>query len=320
MPSTTQARARTSAGASKDDADVLTIPDAEFDDRKSFDDLTAKRHVAAVYFYAVLDFLVQLAYETSKDFFERPHLYVDLGGDEIVSRIAKLRSRSGSDELIPSRGQRAEIYVPLVGINDGLALNGTGDFQRLADQLIDAATAYAERVYDTGEEMLRERVRIAHKSFVQFLAGLNGASLTWTSQHVLPNVTEKIAFPILRDKGIASVFGVSTGVKEEWPYQKDANAEKMVEEMSKQLPWADGSPHHLTRDCITNLHSIALTGSRAIAAVIDYDGSATKVKDLKQVITTAYAWGSELMGERSKGKAAWDSEPSERTNARSSRR
>jgi hypothetical protein len=299
MATTTQPRGRESRGASADREDVLTIPDAEFDNRKSFDDLTAEhRQVAAVYFYAVLDFLVQLAYETSKDFFERPHLYVDLGGDQIVATIAKLRSRSGSDELIPSRAQRAEIYSPLVGITDGLALNGTGDFQRLADQLINAATAFSERVYDTGEEMLRERVRIAHKSFAQFLAGLQGASLVWTSQQALPNVTEKIAFRILRDKGIASVFGVSTGVESEWPYRKDANAEKMVEEMSKQLPWVDGAPHHLNRERITNLHSIALTGSRAIAAVVDYDGSATKVKDLRQVITTVYAWGSELMSER----------------------
>jgi hypothetical protein len=300
MPASTQPRARETTRASADSTDVLTIPDAEFGDRKSFDDLTAaRRQVAAVYFCAVLDFLVQLAHKTSNDFFERPHLYVDLGGDQIVSTIAKFRSRAGSDELIPSLEQRAQIYLPLVGIRDGLALNGKGDFQRLADQLISASTAYAERVYDTGEEMLRERVRLAHKSFAQFLGGLEGASLIWTSQHVLPNVTEKIAFPILRNKGIASVFGVSTKVLQDWPYIKDANADKVVEEMSKQIAWMDGSPYPLSRERITNLHSIALTGSRAIAAVIDYDGSATKVKDLKHVITTAYAWGSELMGERS---------------------
>jgi hypothetical protein len=147
--------------------------------------------------------------------------------------------------------------------------------------------------------MLRERVRIAHRSFKEFLDGLQGDSLSWTSDDVLPNVTEKIAFPILRNQGIASVFGVSTGVKAKWPYVEDANADKVVEEMSKQLPWVDGSPRRLSRERISNLHSIALTGSRAIAAVVDYDGNAAKIKNLNLVITTAYAWGSELMSERS---------------------
>jgi hypothetical protein len=147
--------------------------------------------------------------------------------------------------------------------------------------------------------MLRERVRIAHRSFKEYLDGLQGASLSWTSEQVLPNVTEKIAFAILRNKGIASVFGVSTAIRAEWPYIEDANADKAVEEMSKQLAWADGSPLHLSRERISNLHSIAVTGSRAIAAVLDYDGNAAKVKDLDLVITTAYAWGSELTSEMS---------------------
>jgi hypothetical protein len=299
MATTTQPRTRGSTTASVDGADTLTIPVREIDDLKSFEDLATKpRQIARVYFHAILDFLVQLAYTTSKDFFDRPHLYVDLEG-AISPTIAKLRSRSGSDELIPSQEQRAAMYLSLVGIKDGLSLNGTGDFQRLADQLINAATAFSERVYDTGEEMLRERVRIAHRSFKEYLDGLQGASLRWTSEDVLPNVTEKIAFPILRNKGIASVFGVSTGVRAQWPYVEDANADKMVEEMSKQLPWVDGAPRQLSRERISNLHSIAHTGSRALATVVDYDGNAAKVKDLKLVITTAYAWGSELMSERS---------------------
>jgi hypothetical protein len=300
MATATQPKTGDSTGASTNGGDVLTIQVPDIEDRKSFDALRSNpREVAGVYFYAVLDFLVQLAHKTSKDFFERPHLYVDLGRDGIPSAIAKLRSRSGSDELIPSQEQRAEMFLSLVGIKDGLALHGTGNFQRLADQLIDAATAFSERVYDTGEEMLRERVRIAHRSFKEYLDGLNGASLSWTSDDVLPNVTEKIAYPILRNKGIASVFGVSTGITPDWPYVEDSNADKMVEEMSKQLPWADGSPQHLSRERISNLHSIARNGSRAIATVVEYDGTATKVTDLRQVITTAYAWGSELRSERS---------------------
>ena len=299
MATTTKPKTQGSTTASVDGADTLTIPVRPIDDLASFDALSTKpRQIAGVYFHAVLDFLVQLAYATSKDFFARPHLYVDLGSG-ISPTIAKLRSRSGSDELIPSQEQRAAMYLSLIGIKDGLSLNGTGDFQRLADQLINAATAFSERVYDTGEEMLRERVRIAHRSFKEFLDGLQGASLSWTSEEVLPNVAEKIAFRILRNKGIASVFGVSAGIRANWPYVEDANADKMVEEMSKQLPWVDGASRQLSRERVSNLHSSALTGSRALAAVVDYDGNAAKVKDLKLVITTAYAWGSELMSERS---------------------
>jgi hypothetical protein len=277
---------------------TLAIPVREIDDLQSFRDIvTNPRNVAGVYWFAIMDFLVQLASKTSKDFFDRPHLYVNLDDDYISETIAKLRFRSGFDERLPSQEQRGEMYLPIVGIKDGLALDGAGDFQRLADQLIQAATAFAERVYDTGEDMLRERVRIAHRSFKQYLEGLEGNSLVWTSEKVLPQLTEDVAYAILRNKGIASVFGVSTPIDSNWPYVEDADADKMVEEMSKQLPWADGAPLHLSRERISNLQSIASTGAEAIAAVFDYDGNAAKVKDLLHVIKTVYAWGSELTGQ-----------------------
>jgi hypothetical protein len=116
------------------------------------------RRVAGLYFYTILDCLVDLAYSVSCDFFKRPRLYTNLAVDGQAKTIAELHARYGSDERFLSKAQRFGIYEPMFGHRLDGSIDGAHHFQRLAHELIKAATAFAERQYGTGEDMLREAI------------------------------------------------------------------------------------------------------------------------------------------------------------------
>ena len=145
----------------------------------------------------------------------------------IAPLLARLRMRYGTDERVPSQEQRDEIFLPLFGASSA-GSNGAGDFARLRDELLSASAAFAERVFDTGEEMLRERVRTTHRPFKDYLIGLQGDSLAWSVDEELATVTGKLAYPILRNSGVAAVFGISTPPREQWPF---------TERVIRNCPW-----------------------------------------------------------------------------------
>jgi hypothetical protein len=275
----------------------FTIADHYIKDLQTFDQVTGDpRQVAGLYFYMLLDCLVELAYKVSKDFFKRPHLYTQLAGTAGV--LASLHARYGSDEEVPSKEQRDAMYVPLFGEIAGSLTNDNGDFPRLRDQLVSAAAAFSERVYDTGEDMLRARVRTTHRPFKEFLTGLHGDSLVWSKDGALSPLTKNRVYNIFRNQGVASVFGISTVPKEDWPYDQDSNADKLVEEVFKQIVWVGQSEGalmtYLTREHFSNLQRAALRGADAIATIIDYDEGKTE-DDLDRLITKCYTWGSALV-------------------------
>lgn len=192
------------------------------------------RQIAGAYFYLQLDCLVAYGYQVACDFFRRPHLYTALGGQ--ARELARLRAQYGNDERVPSQEQRDKIFLPLFGQSGTGPANEQGDFPRLRDELVDAAAAYAERVYDTGVEMLRERVRTTHRPFKDYLTGLQGDSLAWSTDEALTGVARKLAYPILRNQGVSSVFGISTAPKAQWPFAEDSNATCRIPQ-DPSSPW-----------------------------------------------------------------------------------
>ncbi len=272
----------------------VTIPNHKIRNLESFNTVTNEpRQVAGLYFYMLLDCLVDLSYKVSQDFFGRPHLYTNLGQPSIAPILAKLNAQYGSDERLISKSQRNAIFVPVFGSSMGYSTNEKSDFPRLRDQLAEAASAFAERVYDTGVEMLRERVRTTHRPFKEYLTGLLGDSIRWSKAEALTNLAENISYKILRHNQVAAIFGISSTPKTEWPYDEDSNGDKLAEEISKQLKWPENSEMYITRELFSNLQRTALRGAEAIATIIDYDESKTD-DDLNLLITKCYSWGSAL--------------------------
>jgi len=291
---------------------MASLTNLKISDLNSFNGVTGDpRQVAGLYFYSVLDCLVDLAYTVSCDFFKRPQLYLNLERIEpvaetsepaaetnptLASILALLHARYGSSESLPSTIQRDEIYFPIFGRGAGFLPDEESDFPRLRDELINAAAAYAERVFDTGVEMLRERVRTTHKPFKAYLIGLQGDSVKWSRGFALPNLTEDVSYTILRNKGVAGVFGINKPPIDDWPYTEDSNGDKLVEEISKKLMRAD-QPESMpiTREYFSNLQRVALRGAEAIATIIDFQETETQGNsELDLLITKCYTWGAAL--------------------------
>lgn len=203
---------RVTRGASTAMTDT-ELADYRIHDLESFNRTTGEGHeVAGLYFYQQLDCLVDLAYGVACDFFNRPHLYIDVNG--LSETLARLHARYGTEETLPSSPQRDMVFLPVFGsggvctLPPGVAsAQETGDFPALRDDLLKAAQAFAERQSDTGVEMLRQRVKDAHKPMADYLDGLEGDSVKWSRFNALPTLTEDVSYTILRTAGIAAVFG-----------------------------------------------------------------------------------------------------------------
>jgi hypothetical protein len=165
----------------------------------------------------------------------------------------------------------------------------------LRDALLDAAAAFAERVFNSGVEMLRERVRTTLRPFAQYLQGLQGDSLEWDREHALATLTEDVAYGVLRTKGVTGVFGIEKAPETGWPYTDDANGDKVVESISHQLGWAEQPAGALiSRERISNLQYAALQGAEALAAIIDFR-PASGDDALSDLITRCYTWRAALL-------------------------
>ena len=302
---------------------MASLTNYKISDLNSFNAATGDPHeVAGLYFYSVLDCLVDLTYKVSYDFFKRPHLYIDLGpiptnptdhkpthltastSTPFSSILAKLHAQYGSNEFLPSTAQRDEIDLPIFGRVAGYSTDEEGDFPRLRDELINAAAAFAERVFDTGVEMLRERVRTTHRPFQEYLIGLQGDSVQWSREFALSQLTEDVSYTILRNKGVAGVFGIDKPPSGSWPYTEDSNGDKLVEAISKQLMWTN-QPKDIciTREQFSNLQRVALRGAEAIATIIDFQETLGN-SDLDLLITKCYTWGAALLSLSSHPKTA----------------
>ena len=240
----------------------MPISQRRIRDRESFADTTGSpRDTAALYFQKQLDSFYESALAVSMDLFARPQLYTNISNgegdkDKVVRLLATLRSRCGSDELFPSREQRMNIYAPIFG-----PPGASANFDKLRDDLIAAATAFSERVFDTGVDMLRERVRTAHRPLKDYLLGLTGDSTDWSARNPLDNISDKVSFVILRNKGIGTVFGIATEPSSTWPYSEDSNADKLLEEIASKIDPSSG----LTRQSASNRQRLAARGAEAIA-------------------------------------------------------
>jgi hypothetical protein len=268
--------------------------------------ISEPHQVAGLYFSSALDCLIESAHDVSHDFFHRPHLYLTLG-DETVNRLALLHGQYGYSQLLLAKVQRHQVYCALFGPAAGLGTDDDSDFARLRNGLVNASAAFAERVYDTGVGMLRERVLSAHRPFHEYLTGLLGDSVRWSRDAISGHLAEGVAYPILRSQGVAAVFGVQSPPRPDWPYTEDSNADKLLEEIDRQLravgPMTLSNPStsmltreraRLTRERVSNLQRVALRGAEAISATIDFDERASSDDELDELITRCYTWGSAL--------------------------
>jgi hypothetical protein len=274
----------------------MSIPDFRIKDFATFQEVTEEpRQIAGLYFYQLLDCLVELAYRVSVDFRKRPQLYRDLGGSPPIAPIlAELNAKYGTETNFLSANERGDVYVPIFGSWDGSSSNPSDSFPRLRDDLVRAAVAFAGGALDRNVAIFREGVLTAHRPFKDYLLGLQGDSVKVSDIDLL-DLTQKTCYPILRNQGVAAVFGITALRDLEYPYATDPDEDILVEQICGQLGQIANSPAmYLTRERISNLQRAALRGAEAIATAIKFDDENHTDDDLDLLITKCYTWGTAL--------------------------
>jgi hypothetical protein len=274
--------------------DPPDLPDRTITDAASFArGTTDERAVAGLLFYKELDCLVELAHAISIDFFDQPQLYRDVPPD-IRKDLAELRARYGYQEEFLSREQRQAIFAGVFGDEEGAGLtNVVGatpaaySFAVLRDQLLAAAAAFAERVFDTSEDMLRAAVRVMHVYLKDYLQDVTGASVWWSRDVGLPKITER-CYRILRNQQIAARFAVNATAGPDFPFAANANGSKLVEQISHTPMRLQIQP--ISRGAFNDKQQLGLRGAEALATVIDYKANDPDKGRTDHLITNCYTW------------------------------
>ncbi len=226
---------------------------------------------AHLYFFCVLDFLVSLAYRASFLFTQDPAIWPKLTDDE-AEKLGKFYTQYGTEPDLLDLNQRRQIFSAI--------FKAPNNFSLLRDNLLTTCARYAENLRtNDNKDLLSAEVETALIPFRDYLLGLQGGSLRWSRKQILRVTTEE-AYPILRFKTVAAVFGVPNAPNSEWPSISDPNGNLLVEEMTN---WK------ITRGCFSVAQQVALTGAETIRNIVVCEG---QVND--KLIKICNSWNSAL--------------------------
>lgn len=249
-----------------------------------------------------LDCIVDAALGVAHDFIKRPRQYHAAQKEDCRNRLANFRDRLGSDPDWPNAAKRAAIYGALVGPSDAKPGEKPHPFHHAAMVLRDAAAAYAERVHDSGEHMLKQAFLDAADSFKAYLQTLEGAVLDDASVRTA-NVFNQ-ALEVLRDENLTRAFGLQPASPNPWPVDgaKDGKGAALIEEITRTLQPSAGPLVSLQQ--FLTLQRVASRGKTTIERVLAGayaapDGADKTVQnqadeELHKLLTDAYAWTTAL--------------------------
>ena len=249
------------------------------------------QQLGSIYKRWVLDCIPHLGHAVSLDFSRRPELYRQVGA-ETAALLTDMQSQYGYAPNFPNEDSRLMLMKPIFGTSDGYQMNsGDGSaFQDARKPVLAAAAGFAENAQPTAFPMHRERIRSAIVPFRRLMEDLQGASLSQSGARTA--AVFDAGASILRDPGVALVFGVGGAIDDEWPLNStDAEGAKLVEKITTQLP--DLPNGVISRDRFVNLQRIAEKGAASIFGILEND--VEQDDDLVDQLTAQlYAWGSDL--------------------------
>lgn len=252
--------------------------------------------IVGIYAHWTLDCVVEAATAIAHDYRTRYRQY-HAASPEIATILADMNSRTGYDPIWPNAAQRTAINTPLIGSSDALA-NGdtTSPFHQTALAVRTAAIAYAERVYDTGEAMLRQAFIDAARHFQAYLSTLSGGVVERARHDTEPIFRQSIQ--VLTNREIAQAFGLPPAPSNAWPLPDaitddnyfNGDGAYLMEEVSRVLQ----SPDELiTQQRFVTLQRAAVSGARTIHGILHGAQFADEAM-VRGLIGVAYTWATAL--------------------------
>jgi hypothetical protein len=252
--------------------------------------------IAGLYARWTLDCVVEAASAIANDYVKRYRQYRGVSSD-VATVLANIRSRTGFDPEWPNTTQRISIYTPLFGPSDAKASPAPiSAFRSSAMAFRSAAIAYSERVYDTGEPMLRQAFIDAARHFQAYLTTLSGSVVDRARHDTQPLFVQSTA--VLRNPGVAQAFGLPEA-PDGWPLPDhferplaylSGDGAYLVEEVSRLLQPGVGT---VTQQQFLTLQRAAVAGARTLQMVLQGQDNDAEGR-VRGVIGQAYAWATAL--------------------------
>lgn len=220
----------------------------------------------------VLDCISEIGHSVSVDFSYRPELYKKVG-DKTASQITAIQGQYGYTPNFPNKDIRLMLMKPIFGGSDSQMNRNDGSAFQTARMPVLAAAAGSAVV-----------------PFRRFMEDLEGDSLSQTDIRI-SNIFNT-AVSILKDPGVAAVFGIGETIDDKWPLDStDAEGAKLIEKITTQL--SDMSYGIISRDKFVGMQRIAEKGQQSILRILETDIESND-ETLDLFSAQAFAWGSDL--------------------------
>ena len=253
--------------------------------------------IVGIYARWTLNSVVQAAAAIAQDYRTRYRQYRAAPAG-IAGILADMNSRTGYDPIWPSAAQRTAINTPLLGSSDALTNGDTSSpFHQTAFAVRTAAIAFSERVYDTGEPMLREAFIDAARHFQAYLLTLSGGVIDRARQDTEPIFRQSIQ--VLTSPQVAQAFGLPPAPPEAWPLPDEitdnnyfnGDGAYLMEEVSRTLQSQD---ELITQQHFVTLQRAAVSGARTIQRILQGAHEDADVEIVRGLIGVAYTWATAL--------------------------
>jgi hypothetical protein len=263
--------------------------------------------IPGIYARWTLDCVVEAATVIAHDYRTRYRQYRNVDPDNIGVVLADIKSRVGFDPSWPNKDQRTAINVPLLGPSEAEAgADSTAPFCEVAKAVRAAAIAYSERVYDTGEPMLRQAFIDAARHFRAYLLTLSGSVVLRAMKDTEPFFQKSTE--VLSNRGVGDAFGLPNAPKKSWPLPEpveeringylNGDGAYLMEEISRVLQENKG----ITQQQFLSLQRAAASGARTIHFVLQNDHELIRNGEdsdkvhpkLLSLIGDAYSWATAL--------------------------
>jgi hypothetical protein len=247
-------------------------------------------NIGQMYKRWALDPIIEAAKAVSVDFVER---FLPYNRVRTADELADLKSRTGNDPYWPDLSQRRAIYGALLGPSDSYQIpRDASPFHEAAAGLREAAIKYSERVFDTGEPMLRQAFIDEIETLQAHLNMLEGAAVNRGDAQT--RAIFEAAVEILQDPAVARAFGLPPPDNDEWPLETrnyDGKGAFLIDEITQVL--APQGTGHITRSRFIAMQRVANRGQETIDGVLAYDEDWTE-DQVKELIGKAYSWATAL--------------------------
>lgn len=285
--------------------DIILDRNCNIHDIKTFDAIAGNGHeIAGLYFYCMLDHLVDIAYEVAKDLTTNKfEVYRDDTVENSLN-LLKLYTRMGNDEIFLSRKHRHLIWHSYFGhtYHPGYSHSMIEDneyshsnFLTVLNRLLETATEYVYRAeIQTGAPALISSFRLALVAFNQYIGSIQTAAARLYRRQIFPLLTEGNVYSILRNRAVTAVYGVNTPIESVAPYGSSEAFAVTIERISSQLNTKEKYGMFYSQTYETYLELTARRGACAIAAAIETDSDSSSDQDIVNLITKFHSWHTAL--------------------------